>query len=190
MSRSWIALAAGWSLATWPAAAMAGPPQALFGKSVVAAWTESRDIKFTDGTIQHVTIRGDYAVYVSSQGRVFSQLVRKGINKQGQESGVASGASRGPDGNIKTRHSRGNRVLKFEGRSLITNSTYESGARHITIAFDEGFRNCTVGVIFGKEAGAPGIVNHGMTGRLFMLVSVDVGATSCAIRDGAAVGGE
>jgi hypothetical protein len=121
---------------------------------------------------------------------VFSQLVRKDINRKGRESGVVSGNSQGPGGEIKTAHNRGNRILKFEGRSLITDSTYESGARRITIAFDEGFRNCTVSVIFGREGGAPGIVNHGMSGRLFMLLSANVSVTSCEIKDGPAVGGE
>jgi hypothetical protein len=45
MFPSRIVLTAGWLLALWPVAATARPLQALFGKSMVAAWTEDRDVK-------------------------------------------------------------------------------------------------------------------------------------------------
>jgi hypothetical protein len=43
---------------------------------------------------------------------------------------------------------------------------FESGARRITVTFDQNFRTCTVDVIDGKENDAPGIVKRAMDGRV------------------------
>ena len=81
-------------------------------------------------------------------------------------------------------------VGRFVGRDFVSTVQYESGARQVTVIFDEGFRNCTLAFTHGKESGAPGLVMRGSNSRLLMLHSIEVSASSCAVKDGNALADE
>jgi hypothetical protein len=60
-------------------------------------------------------------------------------------------------------------VFQFQGRALTGASSFVSGARRLTASFDESFHNCTLDVIYGKEAGMRGTVERGHTTRLLLI---------------------
>src|SRR5262249_47282454 len=91
-------------------------------------------------------------------------------------------ASRGPDGDtIKTRNTYYNGVVRFEAHSMIVETKIESGARRITVAFDEPFSRCTLDVVHGKEAGAPGMVMRSLNTKLIMITSATVTGATCTV---------
>ena len=182
--RKWPLAFAFGPLMMWTAEAGAAAPPQLYNKSIMITWGEGRTMKSTEGHTRHRVVHAEYGIYISSAGRAFSQMGRSVVNRRGKIRN-SSGSSVGPDGStIKTSNARYGRQLSFQGRSIHTDVKYESGARRITVNFDEGFRSCSVNIIHGKEEGAPGIVQYGMNTRLHMLTSVSVSSPTCSIRDG------
>jgi hypothetical protein len=162
-------------------------PQPLRGKSIVVGWVETRQQQFPDGTKSQRVVRTAFAMYFSTAGRKFSKSVRFTLDQRGREQ-FATAHSRGPGGSlIKTSNVRYLPTGRFVGRNYISTVKYESGARQITIAFDEAYRACTLSLTHGKEAGAPGLVMRGSSGRLLLLTSIDISSPTCAVQDGNAM---
>jgi hypothetical protein len=162
----------------------AAVPRALYGKSLVVSWTESRNQQFPDGTRNQRVVTTAFTIYFSHAGRKFSKSARLTLSRTGNES-FATAYSRGPGGSIiKTSNSRYFPVGRFVGHTYVSTVRYENGARQLKIAFDPEFRHCTLDLTFGKEPGAPGLVMRGSSGRLLMLTSIDISSPSCAITDG------
>jgi hypothetical protein len=170
-------------------AAVAGPPTQLFNKSIVVNWAEDRTMEHTNGKVYKTVIHAQMAFYVSSAGRVFTQSGRTRIMARGTST-MSSGASRGPDGEvIRTANSRYATNLLWEGRTVRERTKYESGARELTITFDEAFRSCSLSIVWGKEGGMPGIIKTGMHRELYVLRAVSMASPSCVIREGNVFGG-
>ena len=181
------------AVALSPSRAYAGPPSQLFGKSISIHWAEDQDQKLVTGEAKHVVIEQNIGIYVSSNGRVFSRGSRAAINSRGRMSrfsNFAAARSRDPEGGvIKTSNVRYKGNVQWQGRTLLGTMPFESGARRWTVAFDEGFRTCTVDVVYGKEAGMPGVVVHGMDTRLRVIESAKIASQTCSIADGNLFGG-
>lgn len=169
----------------WSAHAGNAPTQ-LYNKSIMISWTESRDMTTVEGEKRNRIVSTDYGLYVSSAGRVFSQFGRtRGGKRGGRRVRHSAGSSEAPDGSsIKTGNGRSHRVLSFNGHSIHATDQFKSGARRISVTFDDGFGSCTASVIYGKEAGVPGVISHGMSGKLHLVESVGISAPTCSIRDG------
>ena len=74
-------------------AAASEPPKELYGKSVVVTWNEERVQRREDQReFRTVTIRGEYSVYVSSEGRLFNRVTME--NPRGQKGGRTASATR------------------------------------------------------------------------------------------------
>ena len=162
-------------------------PAQLYNKSILISWTESRDTTTVEGEKRHRIVSTDYGLYVSSAGRVFSQFGRTGMGSKGKNGRKgnkvrnSSGASQAPDGStIKTSNARYHRALSFDGHSINTTTQFESGARRLSVTFDNGFGSCSASVMYGKEAGVPGVVAHGMNGQLHVLNSVGISTPTCS----------
>jgi hypothetical protein len=150
-------------------------PAALKGISVELSWTDNRMEKFLDtGKIQSGYQISQVQLYISEQGRFFSQFNRKarGRGNRLQNSAVSG---------------QGKSVLhwRFEGRSVVADQKFNgSGARRIAISFSDDASSCTVRVIHGKSNGAPvrypGLTSH----RPIELVSIEVTGTSCQVQKG------
>jgi hypothetical protein len=167
----------------------ASPPKQLYGKSILATWTEGRDMKDPDGSTRHRNVNSEYGIYISSQGNVFRQMGRSITNRLGRVVN-STGSSVGPGGDaIRTSNSRYQTTINFQGRAFHTDVKYESGARRITIEFNEGFTGCTLTIIHGKEGDTP-IIQHGMNTRLHMLTSISYSGQTCSVKDGNAFGSE
>jgi hypothetical protein len=171
--------------------AMAGPPTQLYGKSILYRWMEDIDEKLVDGYTKHVVVNQAIGLYLSSRGRLFTQSSRSIVLPRAMAPAVASGWSRDPEGHEisnKAAHSRS--VFQFQGRTLTVNTQYMSGARRVTVSFDENFRTCNIDVVYGKEGGVPGVVARGLSGTTLLIMQViKVSGQNCTITDGNMFGG-
>ena len=174
------------ALLALPTAADAGPPTQLYGKSISITWAESQDQQLVSGEKKHVVIDAALGIYVSSNGRIFSRGSRTSRSKfAGRSTGFGAARSHDPTGSVmKTSNVRYQNKLEFQGRTLVGTTVLESGARRMTVNFDESFRTCTVSVVLGKEAGMPGVIARGMDTRLRIIESATVASQSCTITDG------
>lgn len=171
-------------------ASEAAVPRALYGKSLVVSWTETRNQQFPDGAKNQRVVQTAFTMYFSMAGRKFSKSVQFTLGPRGQEV-FATAHSRGPGASIiKTSNVRYLPTGRFVDRTYVSTVRYESGARQMTITFDEAFQSCTLSFTHGKESGAPGLVMRGSSGRLLMLTSIDISAPKCAVKDGNAIADE
>jgi hypothetical protein len=164
-------------------AGFAAAPSALYNKSVMASWAESWDMTDVEGVSRHRVVHHNMGIYVSSAGRLFMQSSRVSHNRGREVNAVAR--SRSPEGSMKTSNAAGvkGREVQMTGRSIVVVVKFDSGARRMEIKFDEGFRSCSVSVVYGKEDNAPATVTRGMDGRLYM-TKTDVSSKNCSVRDG------
>jgi hypothetical protein len=111
-----------------------------------------------------------------------------GSPKKGSSSTLGMGVSRDPEGGvIKTSNIRYNQTHKFIGHTLTKTMMFESGARRVTVNFDENFRTCRLMLCMEGERHS-GVVVHGMNTRL-MVMQVKVSGQNCTITDGNMFGG-
>jgi hypothetical protein len=162
----------------------AAAPAALLNKSITVTWSESRDMKDVDNRASHRVVHRTMGIYVSSTGRMFMQKSAVAVVRNSRWT-AQSASSHGPGGSIKTSNAQAHagRELRIVGRSLVETVKFDSGARRVEIKFDDGFRACSVHVVYGKEGNTP-IVSRGMTTRLHAVTSLDIGAQTCSVRDG------
>jgi hypothetical protein len=162
--------------------AAAAPPKELYGKSIVVSWFETRSQNVRRGGLQSPTI----SLYVSTAGRIFKRvLVGLGKGRWGFGHGGnldTSSAEQGPG-----EGPRGAKVssTEFAGHSLIMTSVFESGARRVSVEFDDRFTSCQAKVVYGKEAGQssmrPGSVFGGRTAEVR---AIETSGVTCAVREG------
>jgi hypothetical protein len=162
----------------------AAAPAALLNKSIMVTWSESRSMKDVDNRESHRVVHRTMGIYVSSAGRMFTQKSAAAVVRNSRWV-AESASSHGPGGSTKTANAQAHsgREVRVVGRSLVETVKFDSGARRVEIKFDDGFRACSVNVIYGKEGNTP-IVSRGMTTRLHAVTSIDIGAQTCSVRDG------
>jgi hypothetical protein len=134
---------AGLGVLILPALAGAGPaPPALYGKSVVVAWSEARIQRDVGQPNFHqVNASHNLSIYVSGTGRVFNRLTNSTRAGTGSTEQLA-----GEKGS--------NRVLSFSGRSMTVFAPFQSGGmRHIVVDFDAGFGSCGAKITYAKPPG-------------------------------------
>jgi len=160
--------------------AVAGPaPKQLYNKSVLVNWVESVVQKGPDGSTRTPQINSQRTAYISGAGRLFvkgTRNISNGYFRGGNET------SRGPDGGS----GGGSGGFSFEGNQLVGTAVFDGGARRLTISFDPSFSSCTANVVYGKSSSS----NQkwkGFDGVTYELVSVNVGAVGCSVRDGNAL---
>ncbi len=104
--------------------------------------------------------------YVSSQGRLFSRLIRSS-ERNTKIDNVAPGGS-----------------YHFENNKIISIQAAITGASRIEVSFDGGYRSCSADVILGR-AGTTGFRWTGPDGRQYTLAGTpSVTNMSCSIIDG------
>jgi hypothetical protein len=163
-----------------PTLTEAGPaPPALYGKSVVVTWTETR-IQRDEGqpNFDQVNASHNLSIYVSSAGRVFSRQTNSTRLGTGSDEQFAG-----------ERDSR--RVPSFSGRSMEIFSPFRSGGiRHFTAEFDSNFGTCTAKVTYATQPGATTSVAFSpITKRFVEFQSMTPSGASCSIRNGNVFGG-
>jgi len=62
---------------------------------------------------------------------------------------------------------------------------YTSGARRIAITFGDGFKTCSIKVVYAKERGTePIVIRNRVNGGKWELLGSTIDSTSCSIRPG------
>jgi hypothetical protein len=156
-------------------------PAPLRGKSVILSWHDERTHKdIATGEIATSTQASEIRLYISTAGRIFSELDRKG-GRGGSDTKL--GIS---DADKQFLN------WKFEGASLVADQSFLEGARRVIIDFDSRYANCSVKVLHGKAAGSSNIKyrNFSRPSQIFEILSIKVTSTSCALQDGNVFGTE
>jgi hypothetical protein len=152
-------------------------PAQLTGKSVVISWTENRTQRTVEsGRVLQVSNKFQASIYISSAGRLFTRIAVNGTRGTGSQDQVgAEGANQ----------SGGASVAQLNGSSLVINSAFSGGARHVEADFDSGFSSCAAKVILGKtNAGGTFRMKSLINGKEIEVLSSTVSAASCSIHDG------
>jgi len=160
----------------------AGPPKELYNKSVVMSWSTGYNWKDTNGASGHIVTNFARSMYISSQGRIFQQSARD-LTHRGRATGISAAKSSGPGGEVmKTSNHHLSGSMGWSGRELVGIVKADSGAYHLHVKFDDGFRGCTLSFTSGKEENAPGIVQkimRGNCGKLVMLSATGNSGVTC-----------
>ena len=155
-------------------AAASEPPRELYGKSVVVTWNEERVQRREDQReFRTVTIRGEYWVYLSSEGRLFNRVTME--NPRGQKGG------KDRVGNTERR------FTEFDGDKMTaTQKAAAGGARQIVVTFTAGHAGCNAQVIRGVQEGRDSMVADSLIrpGTQVEIKSVKTSAVTCRVRDG------
>ena len=157
---------------------VAATPAQVMNKSVEMNWRETRTDKVLwSGKISQFAIQTKLTLYISSNGRVFSDMNRSGnISRQvGDEK---------PKGNntltwkIKNWH--------FEGRTLVGLQGFgPNGARRIAIEFNESYRTCRATIQSGRAATAKTtIATYMNTGEKAEVLAEEIQPPTCSVREG------
>jgi hypothetical protein len=162
-----------------PAAAHAGPPKELYGKSIEVSWTESREQRPV-GDPNWRTVNGTetFDIYVSEAGRVFNRMTAQTPGGRASGKGQIAG--------------EGKRSVNFSGHSLTAvwqmgaaGGVAGGGATLVSADFDASFNSCSAKVSRGKESPDAivrvysNIIKHENEVRRHQ-----VGSVSCSIRSG------
>jgi hypothetical protein len=155
-------------------------PKELHGKSITVSWMETRTMRFESE--QQVRNTGTYVqtnVYISTAGRPFVQVINNGLaghNLHEQIGNLPTGREQTAPGEA------GRDRVDFEGQSILVYQQFRSGARRISIDLDG--TTCKATLVNGREGGK-NIVVRGPTGHgPAEVLSVQVEAIRCSIREG------
>jgi hypothetical protein len=155
-------------------------PKELYGKSITIFWFESRAVSGPrGGELRNPKI----AVYISTTGHIFSRL-RVEIATRNGFSGVrahpSASADQGPGASGAKVGS-----TEFAGHSLIMTSLFESGARRISVEFDDRFTSCQAKILYGKEVGQRTTRQTSMFGGQSEEVgAIQISSVGCSVREG------
>jgi hypothetical protein len=148
-------------------------PAALRGKSVLIDWADDRTVKDPSGREKNLSQTAAIKLYVSENGRVFSQMNRSTGSKDQKTDVQVSGASN----NFLNWH--------FDDGTLIADQHFLKGARRLIVKFADGFENCALTVLHGKETGTGAIRYLGMNDQIeYEIMAISVTSTSCRVQTG------
>jgi hypothetical protein len=168
-------MAAVLALAPSPVSAQNAPKQ-LYGKSVVATWSEDRLQRVVgEAQFRNQRIAQGVSVYVSATGNIFVRATGGGSRRTGKSEAIGAAS--------KSERTVGGR--RFDGRTLVMSNSFASGAKHVSIEFDEGFSTCRVAsIIWGKAPGSDVVRLKVLTGEnMEIRSSISTGMT-CSVQAG------
>jgi hypothetical protein len=159
------------------ARAQGAAPAELYNKTVVLTWTEVRTQRQEkSGEVKTSTTASQVSIYVSSTGRIFSRFARNS-GRRGNQTENSPGAE------SREGYGAGQHQIGFDGGQLNIDTKMRSGARRIAVSFGSGYRGCRFAITHGKEDGKE-LYHRAMDGKMYFIISTDVSATACAIKDG------
>jgi hypothetical protein len=177
ISRSLASIA---TLILFSGVALAGSaPKDLNGKSITVAWSESRALKFeSEQGVRNAGTAYQMRIYISTAGRPFVRVTTVGMSGHSRREGGGnpSGLTEAAPGEATARER-----VEFEGHSIVVYRQFRSGARRVTIDVDA--TTCKASVVNGREGGK-NIVGYSNGFGSYQVLSVQVGAVNCSIREG------
>lgn len=160
--------------------AHAAPPEQLKGKSVVIAWTETRQQRYVgEGDFHSVNASHTLSIYVSATGRVFSRQINRTVAGSGTSEQVA-----GEGGDPYAT-----RTPMFNGQTMTVIGEAKGGARRTVINFGAGFASCSASAATGFEAGKSKVALSPITKKYVEIRSVTTNGASCSVQSGNVFGG-
>jgi hypothetical protein len=155
---------------------------AAMNKTVEMNWRENRTDKMLwSGKVSQVGIQTKLTIYISSKGQVFSEMNRSGnVSRQAGDNK--------PEGNNPLTWKIQN--WHFEGRTLVALQKFgPTGARRISIEFDDNYRTCRATIQSGRTASAKTtIATYMHTGEQVEVLAEEIQPPTCSVRDGNAFG--
>lgn len=158
----------------------AGLPEGLRGKSIVLAWTESRQQRVV-GQPNFYTINGgvNLSLYVSTAGRIFS---RRTVSTRAGSGSIERAPSEG-GGGLPARGA----LFRDQTLTLITEA--KGGAYRTTIEFDASFASCRAGVTLAFQSGKTSIALSPIIHKYVEVKSMTPSGISCSVRAGNVLAG-
>jgi hypothetical protein len=166
-----LALAAlGLGIVACTGSAAAQSVAALRGKHLNLAWSDNRTERvLATGQERPINQQSVVTVYVSSEGRFFSQFSRAAARRVVDRKEVSGG--------------RNMLNWRVEGATLVADQSFVKGARRLVVTLNGS--GCSLRVLHGKEAGSALIEYRTMTGNQpVQVTAINVTSTSCSIADG------
>ena len=158
--------------------ALAAAPAGAMNKSVEIGWQEDRTDKVKwSGKVNNILIQTKLTVYISSRGKVFSEMNRNGnlVRQAGDEQPQGNNSNR--TWKIKNWH--------FEGRALVGLQEFgPNGARRLAIEFDDSFRGCRATIQSGRSSAANMVGKYLDSGQEFEVLSEKIEPATCSVREG------
>jgi hypothetical protein len=150
-------------------------------KSVELSWEELRTDKVLwSGKVSSFSIRTRLDLYISSQGKVFSQMTRVGSGKGVANISRQAGEEK-PGGSLHWKISN----WHFEGRALVGHQEFgPNGARRMSVEFDDNFLSCTAAIQAGRASAKNMIATYADTGEKAEVLSEEIRSPTCSVRDG------
>jgi hypothetical protein len=163
-------------VAMLPSPSFAAPPTQLYGKSISISWTESRMQRIGSANdFSMANIPQTMNVYISSKGQYFS---RRGASTR---AGSGSFDAVGTNGQSHEGNARG---VTFSGHAMNASAALQSGARSISVQFDDGFGSCNANIIIGRNGGQNIKVKALVGGQTVEIKSATASGASCSVREG------
>jgi len=122
--------------------AVAAAPPELLNKTVQVRYTVTMPGRGDDGSTVPGVRNTTRTIYISSAGRLFARRDRT-------DGGRAQNSDRkdgGPGEMIAS-------TLRLQGRRLVGNAPFISGAAHMEIDFDSSASSCTASLMMGRDSG-------------------------------------
>lgn len=157
--------------------AFAATPAAVMNKSVEINWRENRTDKMLwSGKVSQLAIQTKLTIYISDKGQVFSEMNRSGnVSRQVGDNK--------PEGNNPLTWKIQN--WHFEGRTLVGLQKFgPTGARRISIQFDDNYRLCRATIQSGRTSSANTIATYMHTGEQVEVLAEEIQLPTCSVRDG------
>ncbi len=173
-----------------PMAGAKAAPSALYGKSVVIATSGTRTFRAVGGGPEKtINSNSRLSVYVSSAGRAFVRSDRSIVRQGGgrNKSAMSKAVDTAPGESL---HETGNGSANFNGKTMTVTFPFVSGARQITVQFDESFSSCTATVMNGREGGKNMVIRSRYSGQANEVLSEQLSVNSCAVQSGNVFGGQ
>jgi len=148
-------------------------PAPLLGHSVILNWTETRSWRPAgDGGVPHRdTLAGSASAYLGKEGSVAGKY-RSDVSVNVQGKPVTNSLS------FEGGHWR------FDGHALVGDYVSAQGVMRISITFSNGFKDCSLAIIYGKPKGMPAFVVEGWMKEHYLLESASVTAQKCSVQEG------
>jgi len=185
MTHKWFGILAALTLSSTIAHAGSAPKE-LYGKSITVAWSENIESNNTgQRVIQNHMEAHTLSVYVSNAGRTFARLLTAFANSGPRGKGAnqfkgGSQVDQDPEHAVSTNQI----AARFEGRQLLLDTKFESGARRVAVNFNGEYSTCNVTIIQGREGGAKTMVIGGFGAQRREIHSIQTVAAACSIREG------
>jgi hypothetical protein len=158
----------------------ADAPKALWGKSVVLTWTETRQQRIV-GQPNFYSVHGNdgTSIYVSTAGRIF--------NRRTHSTRAGSGTVERAPGEGSGAYPRG--AILFGGQTMTLIGETKGGAYRTVIEFDANFVSCTARRSIAFQPGQTSIALSPIIHKYIEVKSVTVNGMSCSVRAGNVLAG-